>query len=155
MRKIFIVAMVMMMFSSCAYGAVSEDMSVYLRRDVFEVYMQNINSNMERILQRLDKIEDDVNKRFDRLDTDINKLNQTVANLSGRVDGLEKRIDDLRNGIYLWLMAITLVVSWPKVREVLKNWIKPTPSITLDDVRGLVNELIQQNNALLEKKFQA
>ena len=144
------------MFGTVSYGAVSDD--VYVRKDVFEVYMQSI-------LQRLDKIDDG-----------LNNLNQTVANLSARVEGLDKRIDgldkridgldkridgnyvalssridDLRNGIYLWLVAIGLFVSWPKVKESAQKWVKPTPSITLEDVR----RLIEENNAKIAGKPQA
>ena len=106
----------------------------------------------------------------------MNNLNQTVANLSARVEGLDKRIDgldkrmdgldkridgnyvalssridDLRNGIYLWLVAIGLFVSWPKVKESAQKWVKPTPSITLEDVR----RLIEENNAKIAGKPQA
>ena len=153
MKKILIAVMGMMMLSSCAYGAVSEDMSAYVRKDLFEVYMQSLSANMEKIVQRMDKLDDSVNKRFDKLEADVNKVNQVVANLSGRVEGLDKRIDDLRNGIYLWLAAVGLVVAimaWPKVQDMLPKWRKPAPPITLDDVR----RLIEENNVILEKKFQ-
>ena len=112
MKKVYVlVSIQLLMFGTVSYGAVSDD--VYVRKDVFEVYMQSI-------LQRLDKIDDG-----------LNNLNQTVANLSARVEGLDKRIDgldkrmdgldkridgnyvalssridDLRNGIYLWLVEI-------------------------------------------------
>ena len=140
MKKICVLLLVqLLMIGTASYGAVSEDMSVYVRKDVFEVYMQNINANMERVLQRLDKI-----------DEGLNTLNQTVANLSGRVDGLDKRmdsldkrIDDLRNDIYLGLVILGIIVSWPKLKDVAQKWGKGTPSITLEDVR----RLIEENNA--------
>ena len=149
MKKVCVLLLVqLLVFGTVSYGAVSDD--VYVRKDVFEVYMQNINSNMERILQRLDTIDDG-----------LNALNHTVANLSGRVDvldkrmdSLDKRIDDLRNGIYLWLVAIGLVVAiiaWPKVQDKLPKWGKATPSITLDDVR----RLIEENNVKVLGKAQA
>ena len=134
MRRVIAVIVLSLLTGTASYGAVSED--VYVRKDVFEVYMQNINANQERILQRLDKLDDG-----------IHALNQTVANLSGRVDGLDKRIDsldkridDLRNGIYLWLVAIGLIVAWPKAREMFRKWGTSAPSITLEDVRRLIEE---------------
>ena len=151
MRRVIAVIVLSLLTGTASYGAVSED--VYVRKDVFEVYMQNINANQERILQRLDKLDDG-----------IHALNQTVANLSGRVDGLDKRIDgldkridsldkridDLRNGIYLWLVAIGLIVAWPKAREMFRKWGTSAPSITLEDVR----RLIEENNAEIRKSFQ-
>ena len=134
MRRVIALIVLSLLTGTASYGAVSED--VYVRKDVFEVYMQNINANQERILQRLDKLDDG-----------IHALNQTVANLSGRVDGLDKRIDsldkridDLRNGIYLWLVAIGLIVAWPKAREMFRKWGTSAPSITLEDVRRLIEE---------------
>ena len=151
MRRVIAVIVLCLLTGTASYGAVSDD--VYVRKDVFEVYMQNINANQERILQRLDKLDDG-----------IHALNQTVANLSGRVDGLDKRIDgldkridsldkridDLRNGIYLWLVAIGLIVAWPKAREMFRKLGKSAPSITLEDVR----RLIEENNAEIRKSFQ-
>ena len=139
--------MLLLMTAGASYGAVSEDMSVYVRKDVFEVYMQNINAKFDMIMEELKE-----QKRM------IADLSDRVANLSGRVDGLDKRmdsldkrIDDLRNGIYLWLVAIGLVVSWPKLKETVRKWANSTPSITLEDVK----RLIEENNARTSGKVQA
>ena len=137
MIKVIITALLMLHVTlGISYGAVSEDMSEYVRKDVFEVYMQNM-------LQRLDRID----QRLDKLDKSVNDLAQTVALLSGRVDGLDKRmdslnsrIDDLRNGIYLWLMLISILIAWPKVRDKLPKWGKSAPSLTLEEVNRLLDE---------------
>ena len=139
--------MLLLMTAGASYGAVSDDMSVYVRKDVFEVYMQNINAKFDMIMEELKE-----QKRM------IADLSDRVANLSGRVDGLDKRmdsldkrIDDLRNGIYLWLVAIGLVVSWPKLKETVRKWANSSPSITLEDVK----RLIEENNARTSGKVQA
>ena len=147
MIKVIITALLMLHVTlGISYGAVSEDMSVYVRKDVFEVYMQNMNANMERMIQRFDRID----QRLDRLDKSVNDLAQTVALMSGRVDGLDKRmdslnsrIDDLRNGIYLWLMLISILIAWPKVRDKLPKWGKSAPSLTLEDVNRLMDERLK------------
>ena len=140
MIKVIITALLMLHVTlGISYGAVSEDMSEYVRKDVFEVYMQNM-------LQRLDRID----QRLDKLDKSVNDLAQTVALLSGRVEGLDKRmdslnsrIDDLRNGIYLWLMLISILIAWPKVRDKLPKWGKSAPSLTLEDVNRLMDERLK------------
>ncbi|MBQ6982832.1 MAG: hypothetical protein IJQ15_10460 [Synergistaceae bacterium] len=164
MKKVYVlVSIQLLMFGTVSYGAVSDD--VYVRKDVFEVYMQSI-------LQRLDKIDDGLNnlnqtvanlsarvegldKRIDGLDKRMDGLDKRIDGLDKRIDGnyvaLSSRIDDLRNGIYLWLVAIGLFVSWPKVKESAQKWVKPTPSITLEDVR----RLIEENNAKIAGKPQA
>lgn len=146
MRKVLTLLALLLITCSTSYGAVSEDMSVYVRKDVFEVYMQNMNANMERMIQRFDRID----QRLDRLDKSVNDLAQTVALMSGRVDGLDKRmdslnsrIDDLRNGIYLWLMLISILIAWPKVRDKLPKWGKSAPSLTLEDVNRLMDERLK------------
>ena len=162
MKKVCVsVLMLLLAFGTGCYGAVSEDTSVYVRKDVFEVYMQNINANMERILHKIDSLEekmnqriDNLNQRIDNLDAKVNNVSDGLSNLSGRFDGrideLDKRIDDLRNGIYLWLVAISLVISWPKVQDILQKLGKPSPSFTLEDVK----RLIEENNAELKKSLQ-
>ena len=144
MRKILTLTFIFVMIGT-SYGAVSND--VYVRKDVFEVYMRNISDTQERILQKLD-----------RLETSVADLSNRVSELAGRVDGIDKRmdilssrIDDLRNGIYLWLVAIGLVVSWPKVREIFRSMSNSSPSITLEDVKRLIAE----NNAELLKTLKA
>ena len=198
-KMIVILSMVLLVFGTESYGAVSDD--VYVRKDVFEVYMQNINSKFDIIMEelkeqrktmneisdkltvlsgridsvnaslserisgvnaslseRIDGLNASLSGRIDGLDKRIDGVN---ASLSGRIDGLDKRIDevnaslsgridDLRNGIYLWLVAIGLIVSWPKAKEVAQKWGRVTPSITLDDVR----RLIEENNAKLAGKPQ-
>ena len=139
LRKFVIVMlMLLLMTAGASYGAVSDDMSVYVRKDVFEVYMQNINAKFDMIMEELKE-----QKRM------IADLSDRVANLSGRVDGLDKRmdsldkrIDDLRNGIYLWLVAIGLVVTilaWPKVQDMFWKLGKSSPSLTLEDVERLID----------------
>lgn len=160
MKKVYVLVMIQVLaFGTACYGAVSDDL--YVRRDVFEVYMQNINANMERILQRLDRIDEGLNAlsqtvanlsaRVDGLDKRIDGLDKRIDGLDKRIDSVDKRIDDLRNGIYLWLVAIGLFVSWPKVKESAQKWVKPAPSITLEDVK----RLIEENNARMSGKAQA
>ena len=60
-------------------------MSVYVRKDVFEVYMQNINEKLDKILEE---------QKAQR--NDITELTKTVSVLSTRMDGLEARMGDLK-----------------------------------------------------------
>lgn len=142
MRKMITALLLLIMMTGACYGAVSDD--VYVRKDVFD-------AKMEALFNRL---HGDIQALSERMEGNFAKLSERIdgvnSSLSGRIESLDKRMDDLRNGIYLWLVAITLVVSWPKAREILKNWIKPTPSITLEDVM----RLIEENNAKLLTQLQ-
>ena len=144
MKKAVLSLIMMLIMVSGSNGAVSEDMSVYVRKDVFEVYMQNINTNMERILQKLDSLENKINDVSDRL-----------SNLSGRVDGLESRMGDLGNYIYLVLVMLGIIVSLPIIQKVFQGFEKPkenqSRTITLEDVK----RLIEENNVRMRNNQQA
>lgn len=161
MKKACVLLLVqLLVFGTAGYGATSDD--VYVRKDVFEVYMQSINAKLDMIIEEqkaqrkditeLTKAVSVLSERVDRnFETLSGRIDGVNSSLSGQIDSLDKRIDDLRNGIYLWLVAIGLVIAWPKLQEKLKTLGKPTPSITLDDVR----RLIEENNARMAGKAQA
>ena len=175
MKKIIIIVLLLLMMSSVCNGAVSEDMSVYVRKDVYEAHQQSMNTKLDMILEQMrefkeeqkaqrrdiNELSNNVTRLSERIDGVNASLSERIdglnAALSGRMDGLDKRmdsldkrIDDLRNGIYLWLVAVGVVIAWPKVSEKFQNWRKSQPSITLEDVR----RLIEENNAKLQGKPQ-
>ena len=48
MKKLSVLLLVqLLVFGTACYGAVSEDMSVYVRKDVFDVYMQGLNARID------------------------------------------------------------------------------------------------------------
>ena len=128
MKKIITIILLLLM-SGTSYGAVSEDMSVYVRKDVFDVQMQNLNANMERILQKLDSLE-----------TKVNDMSDRISGLSARVDGIDARMGDLRNDIYLWLVILGIVVGVPSVQKWYERLKQLRPSVTLEDVKRLIEE---------------
>ncbi len=176
MKKLLIALMLIGVTAEVSYGALSEDTSVYVRKDVFEVYMQNINTNMEKILEELKAQRKDMSEltrtvsvlsaRIDGVDAKISGLEATLTAridgsalaLSNRIDGVNTRVDDLRNGLYLWLVVIGTIISWPKIREKFQSRDKPESTakpLTLEDVQSLVKRLIDENNAELKKQLQA
>ena len=187
MKKVLVLLLIQILFYGTAcYGAVPDD--IYVRKDVFEVYMRNLGDKLDMILEgqkaqrkdinnlsermsglegsitRLDARIDGLDKRIEGFDKRIDALDKRIDGLDKRIDGLDKRIDgvdkrvecvdkridDLRNGIYLWLVAIGLFLSWPKAQKMLQSFGKSTPSITLEDVR----RLIEENNMKLSGKAQ-
>ena len=149
MKKI-IVALLLLTMSSACYGAASDD--VYVRKDLFDAKMESM---FNRLHAEIGEVRGDIKALSGRIDGVNASLSGRIdglnASLSGRIDGLDKRIDDLRNGIYLWLVAIGLFVSWPKLKELVQKFGKSTPSITLEDVR----RLIEENNTRTAGKAQA
>ena len=145
MKKFILVLILVLTLNVSASAANSDD--IYVRKDIFDVHLQNINQNLERILAELQAQRND-----------INELAKVTAVLSSRIDGLDARIDstntridDLRNGLYLWLVAIGTFIAWPKAKEFLQNRNTNKHDFTLQDVEILVTRLI---DAKLNSKSQ-
>ena len=136
MKKLLFALSLICALSGAALGATSEDMSVYVRQDVYNSDMRNINDKLNSILEEL---------RAQR--EELKTLNSTVAVLSERTDGnyknLDGRINDLRQDIYLGLVILGLLASFPAAKEFFK-WREETrearkPSFTLEDVERLID----------------
>lgn len=142
MKKI-IPLLLLLLMSGTSNGAVSGDMSEYVRREVFEVYMQSINAKLDMILENQKEMREEL--KIQR--KDINELAQMVSSLSARIDGLELRMGDLRNDIYLGLVIVGILVGVPSVQKWYERLKASRPAITLEDVK----RLIEENNAELMK----
>ncbi len=129
MKKFISILILVLTLIAPASAANSDD--IYLRKDVFDVHLQSINSKLELILSEMQSLKAELQAQRN----DINELAKITAVLSSRIDGLDARIDctntridDLRNGLYLWLVVIgtfiaflTLVISWPKAKEFIQK----------------------------------
>ena len=145
--KLIITLILLLLTANTSNGAVSGDMSEYVRKEVFDVQMQTINAKLDMILDEL---------KSQR--KDINELKQAVSGLTARADGLESRmtdntqnislrIDDMKQYIYLVLVLLGIVIVLPSVQKFLEWRESRKPLITLEDVKRLIAE----NNAELLK----
>ena len=140
MKKLLLAIAIICTLSGATLGATSEDMSVYVRQDVYNSDMRNINDKLNSILEEL---------RAQR--EELKTLNSTVAVLSERTDGnyknLDGRINDLRQDIYLGLVILGLLAGFPAAKEFFK-WREETrearkPSFTLEDVEQLIDKKLR------------
>ena len=160
MRKILATLALVLLTWSVSYGAASDD--VYVRKDVFDAKMeafmsemrggfQMLNAKIDAQSQRTDdkfqSLEARMDEKFQSLET---RMNERFRGVDDKIQSLDTRISDLRNGIYLWLVAIGLVATWPKVREIFRSMSSSSPSITLEDVK----RLIEENNVKLRNSLQ-
>ena len=131
-----------MLLPSVTYATTSEDTSLYVRQDVYNSDMRNINDKLNSILEELKVQREELKAQGEA----INKLNNSIATLSERTDGnyknLDTRINDLRQDIYLGLVILGLLAGFPAAKEFLK-WREETkearkPSFTLEDVEKLI-----------------
>ena len=128
-RKIFVSVILVCMLASISWGAVS----------TLSEQIESVNKSLSE------------------------KIDGVSKTLTEKIDGVDKklsiRMDDLRNGIYLVLTLIALVVSLPFIRKWYDDYAKQRadarkPAFTLEDVQILMERLIAENNVMLLNKIQ-
>ena len=139
MRKI-VVVMLLLVLTGTGYGAVPEDTSLYVRKDVFD-------AKFDRVMEELKAQRQMITELSDR----VADLSGRVETLSVAVDGVDKRIDDLRKDLLYGLAIFGIFVFVLKLIEVVLEGANSTPSVTLEDVQ----RLIEENNARMSGKVQA
>ena len=134
MRKLLSVIVLVLIMSGASNGAVSEDMSVYVRRDVFDAKMEGFMKEIRGEFQ---------------------VMNAKIEALSRRMDdnyrNLEARIGDLREYIYWLIVLLGIIICLPIVQKIFQSVKESRPTVTLEDVK----RLIEENNAELRKTMQA
>ena len=142
MKKLLLAIAIICTLSGATLGATSEDVSVYVRQDVFnarmEAFMAEIRLGNEQLRTEIRELSgriDGLEKRMDDNQTaTTNRINDVQITLSSR-------IDDLKTMIYWGLSILGLILGFaifaPALGEFLRELRKP--SITLEDVERLIN----------------
>ena len=116
---------------------------------------QSLNSRIGGVEQSLNSqiggVEQSLNSRIDGVEQSLNsRIGGEIRRVEAKQDGLEARMGDLRNDIYLGFVLLGIIIAWPRAREVLQKIGKTAPSVTLEDVR----RLIEENNVKLRGSSQ-
>ena len=166
MKKFIVTLILIISLVVPTFAASSDD--IYVRKEVFDVHMLNINQNLERILSELQSQRNEINsmrndinelskavsvlsertdRNFDTLSARIDGLN---SSLSARIEGTNSRIDDLRNGMYLWLVIIGtfitlvgVVIAWPRAKNFIQNRASQKHFLTLDEIEKLIDSKLK------------
>lgn len=130
MKKIFCAVLMMFVMCPMSLGA-SEDMSVYVRQDVFD-------AKMETLLTRIEGKIDALSERIDGVDK--------------KIDGVERRISygSIIGDIvkYLPFVIISAIILMAYAAIFFESRTKSrTNFATVEDVRRIANEMIAENNA--------
>ena len=143
MKRMILAAVMACVMCSGAY-AVSEDMSVYVRKDVFDAKMEmlltRIEGKIDALSERIDGVEKSLSEKIDAVD----------KKLTARIDGLDKRIEDTHTFVYWILVLFGAIFLMPFVSRFWElHMERRTPPVTLEDVQRIVTEAINANNAKL------
>ena len=131
------------LLSSISFGAVSEDMSVYLRKDVFEAKIEALFNRLHAEIGTLKtELRSEIGSLRTELKSEIGDLRGDVRALSARIDGLEKRVDDMHDYVYWFIVAFLAVLALPFFNRWLeRREEKKTESfVTLEKVKRLIAE---------------
>ena len=109
--------MVVLLNVSVSYGAVSEDMSVYLRKDVFDAKMdafmseirlmnEQLRGEIRALNAKIDGVESSLSEKIDGVKTSLNaKIDGVESSLNTRIDGVESSLNAKINGVESSLSA--------------------------------------------------
>ena len=154
MRRMILAAVMACVMCSGSY-AVSEDMSVYVRKDVFDAKMEmlftRLHGEIENLGTRLEGKIDALSEKIDAVDKKLSeKIDAVDKKLSARIDGLDKRIEDTHTFVYWILVLFGAIFLMPFVSRFWElHMERRQPAITLEDVQRIVTEAINANNAKL------
>ena len=145
MKRVCISLLVLLVLGSDCYGAVSED--IYVRKDVFEANMLGINTKLDILLEQMKEFKVEMKEQRENiaeLTRVVSVLSERVDRnfdtLSARIDGVEGQISGLRNGIYLGLVILGIVLGMPAVQKIFQSIAERKPSLTVEDVKRLIEE---------------
>ena len=165
MKKLFF-ALVLLCIMCSASHAVSEDMSVYVRQDVFDAKMEmlflrlhgeieNLGTRIEALSARIDALDKKIDGVDRSLSEKIDGVNRSLSekidgvnrSLSARIDGVDKRIEDTHTFVYWILVLFGAIFLMPFVNKFWEFYReRRTPALTVEDVQRIVNEAIRQRS---------
>ncbi|MBQ9390247.1 MAG: hypothetical protein IJU07_08745 [Synergistaceae bacterium] len=153
MKRLATVLLLMLSMTGLCYGAASEDMSVYLRKDVFdakmEAFMTEIRGEFQVVNAKIDALSRRVDDNYNTLSK---RIDDNYSSLLKRIDNHYNSLD--KNGMYLLLVVLGIIMSLPIVQKMLQSHESKKESkqqfVTLEDVKRLIAE----NNAELKRSLQ-
>ena len=140
MKKILLVILLVLSVSSSSYGAVSQDMSVYVRQDVFDAKMEAL---FERLHGEIVSMKNEINGNIKALSE---RVDGNFATLSRRIDGLEKQNEQTNTFLYYLLvffgaiLVLPLFNRWWEYKKEQRN----IHYVTLEDVKRLIATAIAE-----------
>ena len=198
MKKVIAMLMLLSVMCCASYGAEAADSEIYVRKEVFNAYMDSINSKFDTIMREMKQMREETreeirgikdelkvhSEEIKSLRQDFNKIASALGVLSERVDGnyatlsqkidsnyatlsqkidsnyatlsqkidgnhlslskrmegLEARIGDAQHYIYVVIVLLGIIMAFPTVQKFMEWRDSRKPSITLEDVKRLIEE---------------
>ena len=121
---------------------IKEDMKQM--REETKAEISSIREEMKQMREEtkaeINGIRQEMNKEIKSLRQDISNIAASVAALSQRVHDIDARIGDTQNFLYLLIVMLGILMALPMVQKFLEWNASRRPSITLEDVKRLIEE---------------
>ena len=152
MKKIPLAIMFLFLMSSVSYCAVSEDMNVYVRQDVFDAKMEaffnrihtdmaEMRSDIRALSEKIDGVNKSLTEKIDGVEKTLTeKVDKVNSTLSEKIDGVNKSLTEKIDGV-----EKTLTEKIDKVNTTLTE--------RIDGVNNTLNEKIDKVNSTLSGKI--
>ena len=158
MRRFMITVVLLIAMCAVSYGAETADSEIYVRKEVFNAHMDSINSKFDTLMREMKQIREDmrhmreetkgeIKEIREELKAEIKSIRQdlteiacAVAVLSQKIDGLDTRLGDRQKFLYLLLVLLGIILALPFVQKFIEWNDSRKPSITLEDVKRLIEE---------------
>ena len=145
MKKLLLAIAIICTLSGAALGATSEDMSVYVRQDVFDARMDKFETKLNQLHDDIQRLNTAILLLDEKFSGKLDTMNTRISALENRINdnqaATSARIDDLKTIIYWGLSILGLILGFaifaPALGEFLRELRKP--SITLEDVDKLID----------------
>ena len=145
MRKLLIALALICTLSAAALGAESQDMSVYVRQDVFNTRMDKFDTKLNQLHDDIQRLNTAILLLDEKFSGKLDTMNTRISALENRINDVQvnmsDRIDDVKTIIYWGLSILGLILGFaifaPALGDFLHKLFKP--SITLEDVERLID----------------
>lgn len=159
MKKFTLLVLVIFIaFSEAAFGAVSNDMSEYVRKDVLEerdrALIAEIRLGNEKILREIDGVRREMDKRFNEMHSEMDKhfnevhseMNKRFAEFDKKIAVIEEKTESTKTTVYWGLGFLGLIIVFaPDILERIKRVQKP--SIPIDEIEKIFDKLWEKKYA--------
>ena len=118
MKKFLTVILFVFVLEASSFGAVSEDMNVYVRQDVFDAKMETLFFRLHSEIENLGtRLEGKIDALSAEMNGKIDALSKRIDGIDKRIDGLDKRIDDTNTFLYYFIVLFVALIALPYVNK--------------------------------------
>ena len=167
MRKIILSILSFVFLAGSAYGAVSGDMSEYVRQDVLNerdrAFMAEIRLGFEQMRHEMQEIKTELRSEIQDVKTELrseiqdvktelrSEMDKRFGSLEKQVAVIDERTESTKTTVYWWFAGLGLMIALfgilvgfaifaPALSEFIKNVRRP--SVPIEEIEKVVERMI-------------